>query len=282
MAFNRETYKPRDIGARRVGMGLPVSVSTAIPLEDKIVIESPEPKMVAINLKTLFRNFWSSYSNLQRPNLLKMLPEWIEEASSVQTLITSTGVRCFYYYPDYSDFKVMFPEAELYEAKTAKQRAYASAEQLAMKALAKEEHILAVRTGSAMVPIKEDTMVISHMAIDMLSRSSFKSLKLLESNTAAVKEWNVWGSKLNTKHPGMPFNPFTLCVFGDGKSVKGLPINVRRAVEEVAKKRRWNPTTTMAKIHANIRDDVEKELRPLLSRLAIRKFNTTVKAKPLI
>lgn len=277
MAFNRDTYKPRDVGARRVGMALPVSVSTAIPLEDKIVIESPEKRTVAINLKTLFRNFWGSYSNQQRPSIAGMITEWVEEASSVQTLVAATGLKCFYYVPDYSDFKTMFPEATLYEAKTAKQRAYYSAEGLAIKALMQEQHLVVIRNQSAMVHINEDVTIISHSAIDLLSRPSFKSLELLESNTAAVKKWNMWGTKLNTKYPGMPFNAFTLTVFGDGKTVKGMEIKIRKAIEEVAKKRRWNPTTTMAKINANMRDDVEKELRPLLVRLAARKFNTSAK-----
>jgi hypothetical protein len=72
----------------------------------------------------------------------------------------------------------------------------------------------------------------------------------------------MWYTKLNGKGlERIPFKPWSLQWFGDGKTFSGMPPKYRSSVLEFAEKNHWNQTTTEQLIKAQMNRFPDKEIR---------------------
>lgn len=254
---------------RVVGMDIPVSIGTAIPLELETSLDVPEYDVLMFNITTLFRNFWGSWNKDNRPPIQAVLSEWIQEVEVIHSLIASMGITPVIFIPDYSGAKKYWRDCQVVEPKTATQRIYNSALKIAISVIVSHETLTAYKTGLFLTPIKGSVRLLTHQPIDLLSYGKFDELKLLESRTGSLKEFSEFPTKLGSKNPRLMFNHFTLIVFGDkSKLFKALPKALRTAVENLAEERRWKPSTTHDKIVYDIKNYLEKDKAEILLRIA--------------
>ncbi len=98
--------------------------------------------------------------------------------------------------------------------------------------------------------------ILTHMSIDLLSHTKFKTLDLLESNTGKLKTPNTWSSKFNKVNNeyqfNLPFNKTTLVLFGDRNILKPYSNKIRNTILDVARSKRWTSATTIAKVKLDL------------------------------
>jgi hypothetical protein len=115
------------------------------------------------------------------------------------------------------------------------------------------------------------SLIVTHFPVDLFGRYRFNQLDLLESHTGKIKPPAQWNTKLSAKREEtdmLPFNPFTLQVFGDNQQfVHQLP-RVKEAVVETAKATGWSSVTTMEKIRMTL----EKQVKDVQILTTLRQF----------
>lgn len=274
------------INAREKGQ-FPISISTSLALEGAsgIYPERPEspapfdtpPTELWVNVRTLFRNLLGSLKTAEDRN--GVLPNALhvaltEEMTIVEAVVNKasqgrTGV--VYYACDYTSLPRKYPKAQLKESKTSNQLTYLALEQQTLKLVMKEHgsedlrHFDIELTGA-----HKDAWMISHLPVDLLSKSHFQSLKLLESHTGVLKGPSLWYTKLtNGKDlPHIPFGPFALQVFGDGgHHFQQMPRVIREEVLRLAEEYKWNATTTKDRISLSVRTIKDPMTRQFLLSL---------------
>lgn len=114
-----------------------------------------------------------------------------------------------------------------------------------------------------------ETTIITHQPIDLLSSKAFRSLRLLESHTGAIKDKVDWYTKLNVsdKSVVIPFYKSMYCIFGDKTMFSGQELIVRRRVMEISKKFNWNKFTTWSKVRSNIAMSNEPLILEFINRV---------------
>lgn len=253
-----------NVAAREVGQ-LPVSIATAVALETLLLSDNRNewPDELWINIRTLFRNLMGAIDSDLKKRVLAdhLVPTLVTEMQFIAEQIpasTEGKTKVVYYHCSYKDLTLKLPNALLRNANTDLQRQYLALENSTMDLLFKKS-----KTGE--ITFKEfktdidgkdaKAIIITHSPCDLLSAKTFSRLKLLESHTGAIKGKSEWNTKLtNGKElTRIPFNKFTLQVFGDNNTyLSAMPIKIRNAVLEIAEEYKWTPVTTMDKIKYGI------------------------------
>jgi len=117
-------------------------------------------------------------------------------------------------------------------------------------------------------PVK--ALIMTHYSIDLLSRTEFTQLRLIESYSGAIKSKSQWNTKLTDGklYPRIPFNAFTIQVFGDRNILfMRYPKPVREAVLELSERFKWTTMTTMDKIRLNLNWMNDRYTAEMLKRL---------------
>lgn len=256
-----------DILAEREMGQYPISIGTSLALEGANGVypereESPPPLLqynrLWVNVATLFRNLFGSLTaeEQNRVTASDLSIALASELGPIDAAVSETAgrkVRVTFYLNQLTKMTTWFPKANLKKPTTPKQRIFAGlmAETLAMLPNYLEDIDYRYADG----PLDGDgrALILTHSAVDLLSAYRFDELVLLESHTGKLKPKSLWGTKLGTKDETLPFNAFTLQVFGDGSThFSPLSIKYRRAILEVAKKDRWVSVTTLAKIRMGV------------------------------
>ena len=269
----------KGITEREVG-GLPISIGTSFAIESACGIlqdrdeqgnpipTAPKPapilkvKELWINVRTLFRNLYGAIpkevKELALPkHLIMALHEEIEIINATIAKITSGSVNVKYYVCSYEDIPRKFPKAQIKEAKTDKQIAYWHLEQNTMKVML-GNHPEIIQFNLELKGEHPDAFILSHCAVDLLSRYHFRSLQLLESHTGKIKAHTQWNSKLSNgkELTNIPFNRLTLQVFGDGPVFfSPMPIKIRKALLDIAEHYKWTAVTTKEKMAYGIKQE---------------------------
>ena len=100
-----------------------------------------------------------------------------------------------------------------------------------------------------------DSLIMTHLPVDLLARYRFSRLELLESHTGKIKGPAEWNTKLtNGKElANIPFNSFTLQLFGDnGNMFSPQSISIRRVLLEAAQKWGWTNVSGMERVRDTI------------------------------
>lgn len=259
----------------------PISIGTSLALESAFGHYPERPPVnpppitgvrnLWINIRTLVRNYVGSMEATARERVRAddLLIGLQEEMSILESVIASgTQGMCsvVFYVCDYSRITSTFSNAWFKVANTAKQKAAVSLENAVVKGVlntplsqdVRKFNYELVATGS-----HPESFLISHYPIDLLSRKYFDGLTLLESHTGAIKHPGLWGSKLHTVKDAtnIPFNRFTLQLFGDNVLFIPGPGHLRELILKLAKMDGWTNVTTMEKIRwtiGHVPNDIER------------------------
>lgn len=255
----------REVGELGLSIATDLAISRALGKHPEIVDASPpinDYNMLLINLRTLARNIYGSLGTEVRKSVGTTIPaeKLLDEIAVITELIGSSKVAI--YYCTYDGLAKQFGESHVRRLSTEKQIVDAKMEEECCVNAFKILKARGEAPGFFDVDIKNATgitkpLIVTHLPVDLLSAHHFTGMTLLESHTGAIKPRLQWNTKLG-KHKGekvlmMPFNEFTLKVFGDnGNLLVGKDGKVRDALIEVAKKFKWTPTVTNDRIRWTI------------------------------
>lgn len=264
---------------------IPVSIGTSLALEaadgqypDRPIVEPPPIKSISclmVNVRTLYRNMLGAVDRERKDALTPELivPALLEELHIIESFAKERSEgRCsaVFYISNYGHLtQKQFPGAIFKIPSTEKQKRDSDLESRTLSKL------VARNLPSNFMLYKGQiegrfpaSFIITHLPLDLLSRPAFQKLELLESHTGNIKTPGMWGSKLSGKDlDHIPFNPFTLKVFGDGVQFMGQRPSVKKAVLEVAQIDRWSGLTTMPLIEYSVTKIKDRELRESVESL---------------
>ena len=260
-----------------------ISVATSIPFEK--LMEYSEPIVIDslwINLRTLIRNIHSSSEDNDSLNPEEVAEALVNEIEIISGILSSLSaidkIDLIVYNNSYDGLPIRFPHAKLKKTSTYKQIEYATFEAKVQTEFSVvrdqlSELIAYVEGDYALEAADTDSLILTHMPVDLLSYYSFKDLKLLESHTGRIKAKSMWNTKLTggDRVNRLPFNAFTLQLFGDNATqFYGYPYKYKELILFIASHNDWNTLTTKEKMIKDInaklaRDDpTHKALTKLL------------------
>lgn len=256
----------RTIYERETGQ-LQVSIATSLALEGALGIypereETPAPILqytrVWINVSTLVRNLFNALPANDQDTVgdADLVAVLLSELPTIQGQLAEyvgDKISVTFYRNHYEPLLKTWKRANRKHANTPKQQTYAALSNATLMQLPELIDGFDYREFQGRLNGDGRALLLTHQPLDLLSWSTFEQLTLLESHTGRLKAKPTWGSKLGVKNETLPFNAFTLQVFGDGSNLLSpMPIKYRRAVLHLAKQYRWNPTTTLAKIKMDL------------------------------
>lgn len=245
----------------------PISIATSLALEgaagvhpDNIVSPPPfndPPKQLWVNARTLFRNVMGAMSSENRKTALPRdihmgLMEELTVIEQAVTHLSQGQTTTVFYACDYTALPRRYPKAQLKQANTPNQRDYLGMEQQSLRLLMGDHGSQELRHFDVDLTGKNGAAwIITHLPVDLLSRSHFDSLKLLESHTGTLKGPALWYTKFTGGKdlPQIPFSAFGLQVFGDGgHQFNPMPMAVRQEVLRLADEYNWTALTTRERL----------------------------------
>lgn len=248
---------------RAYGEKIHFSVATAIPFEEKIMVDTPLPaNELWINVYTLFRNYHGSFEDVSKVDRAEFVNGFIEEAQTI--LVQTEGViNTFYYQTDLSLLPLKMKHAKVKTPHTKKQLIYSNLERMAIEALVRNS--VPVTRCKLRLPKRDvNAWVITHHPLDLLSRYQFLELTLLESHTGELKPQHKWNTKLskNEMYKHIPFNLLSMQVLGDrGNLFYALGSAHKKALVQLSELGKWTPTTTRDKILFDLPKLDDKEMQ---------------------
>lgn len=235
---------------RTLGESFGVSIATALPFEEKILVAKPGTQHLWINLYTLYRNFYESYDDISGVSVGAQIELFIEELNMIKS-IANGMVKVHLFCPELGALQSVFRYALLWTPTTERQHTYRGLEYAVLKAIGEDKSLEINHIKVKLPDQSHSAWILTHHPVDLLSRYSFSDLKLLESHTGAIKESHEWGTKLtgHDKWPHMPFNALTLQIFGDRSTLfRSMGAKLKKPMLETAIAGRWTPATSKAKI----------------------------------
>lgn len=266
------------ISSDRVFGNYPMSIATSLAFEGLLHTgefqgntdehQAPKHGAVMVNVRTLFRNaFYAFESNRERLNAETMAQSVVQDASAIVSLLKEGAANLsvhFYLCSMHSANKV-FPEAKFKNANTPAQIFYNALERDTYTQL---QTLMQYQVFDVEIKNDQDTLILTHMPMDLLWRNQFPKLSLLESHTGKIKPHTEWYTKLNDKPSNLPFCKAFLVLFGDNVVFGPLDLKSRRVLLAAAEKYQWNQGTTWDRIHNCLRIENEPHLSEYLRRLS--------------
>lgn len=243
------------LSGRAVGE-LPLSIGTSLAIEALKDVQGYDS--IWINVKTLYRNI---YESCDREYLDKLEANGIADTISDEINFIrrhlANKMKVVIYDLGYKGLAKRYPKAILKEARTPLQIAYEKMMNETIDIVIGEDFDQEIEydAGSELAGEPTKSLIITHYPVDLLSRTKFRQLRLLESHTGAIKGRSEWFSKLQNGREMnfVPFNKFTIQIFGDGKHFSGYPPKVKKAVMTMAIENRWTSVTTNDKVRFSIK-----------------------------
>lgn len=264
----------REVGA------IPVSIGTSLAFEGLLGIHSEQPKQptepnsiraVWVNLRTLARNLYASMpsEDAKAMNYADAVEVLLGEVNVLPIALGQIGWpgKVVFYMPSKNGPKWMFPHAAFKDAakdkddkpkkRTPNQLAYEEYERFVSIELLhrmQAEHIPVLEIDIKPPTTEGTVALLTHTPHELLWKPLFGRLLLLESHTGKLKAYHTWYTKLNTikEDTPLPFNEFTLQVFGDGQIIDGQSRKIREELKDMAQKKRWSGVTTTDKFYHDI------------------------------
>lgn len=205
-----------------------------------------------VNSITLFRNFVNCLSgtSLDTINIFKsgmarveLLNSFISDTKIFIEAVLSLGIDLVIYVPDYSKVKSKYFNFRSLEEN--------SGLKFHMRVLEEEVGRLLLENFTKIVvkykhklPYTKDMYITTHIAMDLLSYTSYRNVKLIESHTAETKTKELWYTKyykLPKKDMSIfPFNEALYFVLGDQNYIKPHNIKVRKLLYTIGIKSKWS------------------------------------------
>lgn len=266
------------ISSDRVFGNYPMSIATSLAFEGLFhtgefqgvttPLETNNHQCVMVNIRTLFRNaFYAFENNRERLEGVTMLTCIGEDALAIVRTVKEMAphLDVQFYFCQMIGVNRLFPEAKFKNANTPAQIFYNTLEKDTYTRLSE-----VIQYVPFEIEIKNDreTLIVTHMPMDLLWRKNFPKLSLLESHTGRVKSHTEWYSKLNGKPEQLPFCKAFLVLFGDGVVFSPLDLKSRGVLLEIAQKYKWHQGTTLDRIYNCLRLENEPHLLEYIRRLS--------------
>jgi hypothetical protein len=271
MATDYQTQIANSADQRTLGY-LPLSVPTALAIERLCGIHPDFPdemnrppmrayKEVWVNLRTLFRNCLGSMSKdiAERISSTELAQILYEEMGIIPDMLqhyVGYPIKVTYYFSNLNQLERKYPEAELRKDSTPKQHHNHNRLQDVIKIFLAEckDQFLLFDDLPPGVAVK--TIILTHIAYDLLAEKRFGELHLIESHTGRIKPKALFSSKYyEGKSLSMiPFTEELLQIFGDLDTFSPLDHRLRKAIVAIAEKRQWHALTTRARIIDNLNE----------------------------
>lgn len=251
----RAGFESRETGA------LPISVGTSLAIEALQQPHQPGYDYLWINLRTLYRNLIGAVTTQTRdaasPEMVaEVLLDEIQHIYTAVQGISQGKITPQFYTSEPQFLASVMPEAIIRSPQTDLQKLNAFLADTAIGIMRQKMGKDTVMRFTPVLAGTGRTLLLTHYATDLLGHRNFKELLLLESNTGKIKRYADFNTKLTDGSKiltNMPFNGFTLSVFGDNNVVlRQMPAKIRQAVIGIADKYRWTPITTRDKIRFGI------------------------------
>ncbi len=269
----------------------PISISTSLAFEGLFGHHPENPQVInpdkpiyleygriCINVRTMIRNVMGSFETEDRKRLtpkrvLQMVKSELVVIEQFLHTETNGGIKPWFYIDTQPRLNQKFSKAIFRNPKTDNQLAEFSIEKFVLESLLvdKEHKFINKIEHDFPMEVSINALIITHQPIDLLNLYKFNRLALLESHTGKIKLRTDWYTKLKSlpkEITNLPFNKFTLQMFGDGTMFSPMPIKLRRYVIEIANKHKWNTTTSKEKILS----DCKSERDPVFQQLVIDLF----------
>ncbi|ELF5188676.1 hypothetical protein RBD99_004411 [Salmonella enterica] len=260
---------------------LPISVGTSLAIE--ALRENKRYDSIWINIRTLYRNILHSIEDKDERELFTNPSNRKEAAAAIARVISQeTGIIKNFlngridavrlYCLGYTDLHRKFPNAKLKVPTTDIQKNYWGLMDAVIDEVLAEDYdqVIDWDKGSELEGEHTRSVIITNHAVDLLSRTKFKELRLLESHTGVIKSKSQWYTKLSDGKmlSNIPFNRFTIQVFGDGPfQFERWGHKFRNEIIGLATEMRWTPVTTLERIKFSLNRMRDKYSGELLKKL---------------
>lgn len=259
-------YIIRDVGQ------FPLSIGTSMAIEGLLGFHPAAPSQPAgykamkclwVNVRTLVRNLYQAMKSedAEKVKFVDAMHVVLQEMQTIPQIFLDqkSPMRVEFYIEDMAEFKWEYPKATFKVAKTEKQTAYRTYEDLVMRMLfeylrdTKPQETVRI-VGRNPGRVHDTVIILTHQPHHLLWQKSFDRLMLLESHTGKIKIYTSWFTKLNgvTDDRPIPFTRFTLQVFGDGQLFEGLDRKIKAELRQIAEFKKWTGITTHEKMSADI------------------------------
>jgi hypothetical protein len=245
-----------------------ISIGTALALEslfkgDKPVYDNTRviPEQVNlqsydsfyINVFTLYRNILGSVDTklavqVSANEIVEVLENEIELIKSLVYASTQGKTKVVLYASEYKGLVNKHPHAFIQKPTTDRQMFYNAKMQETINKFIQTQNKENIQLYSLeLIPtVREKSLILTNYAYDLLSFNKFSQLDLLESHTGILKTKNLFYTKL-TKGKELiriPFNNFSIQVFGDSNTFSPQPNAIRTKVIELSEQYSWTQLTT--------------------------------------
>lgn len=257
------------INSRDLGI-FPISMATSLAIEALANLTPDRDPVLPmgitkidtllVNVRTLIRNIESAFKNddvkkLSVDDILETVS--LEMANIVTAIkeIAPANVKVDFYVCTYEGLS-KFKTANLVVPTTPGKMIRAAKTNLVIEKLIQKAKVdgRSLRVYD-LYPFASDfandrVAMLTHMPMDLLEHRRFHECLLLESNTGRLKHSSEFHTKLHKRVDGLklPFNLFTLLVFGDGKVFKPMNSAIVQEVIDVAIRGKWTSMTTPDKL----------------------------------
>ena len=267
----------------------PLSIGTSLAIEGLLgqhPDNPPKPRayrgatQLWINLRTLIRNYFAAMTadDLHRATTDVNIDLLLTEVTTIPTLLEqhqNGQCQAVFYVVDLAETKWAFPGGLYKEPKTPKQVKRAQLEHLTLILLLQqldENRLPYTQVGTYPKVQPGVIALLTHFPHELLWRFMFSELYLLESHTGKLKSATQWLTKLKGvgEDDHLPFNAFTLQLFGDGVLFNAHPKALRDEVKQLATTRKWTGVTTLVKIRQDINRYASTALKEVFSELTRR------------
>lgn len=224
-----------------------------------------------VNIRTLMRNAYNAFDTDKKIRLTgnDIIDCVVDDWEAIKDAIESRNpaVKVTLYLCEYKSLNNVFKNANFKNNSTAKQVHYETIERDLYKYF-REKLTDELIVYDLEIKGERECVLLSHLPLDLLSKSNFPKLSLLESHTGTIKEPRKWNTKLNVKRDGpiVPFNKPMLLIFGDGVMFAAQPMKIRKLLLKISEKRKWNSLTTVSKIMNDIKLEHEPNALEFVAR----------------
>ena len=261
------------LSSRELGQ-YPLSIATSLAMEsvtgihpeinrDTVLLQNYDT--LWLNTRTLFRNVRgaaqgvSGFEKVTPEEYAEVMINEIESIIDITSNNTNGKTKVMLYYSNYAKVEHMHKHAQVRKDNTDIQKAYTALSKKVHSALFKLIRDMGLPfTGvddivDSKTPSKN--LFLTNYAYDLLAHNSLFGVTLLESHTGAVKPKAMWHTKFvdGKSLPMIPFNRLFMQIFGDKETFKPMDKKLRNDIIEIAKKYRWNNSTTASMIDYGIR-----------------------------
>lgn len=260
-----------DITERMTRGQLPVNIPTSLALESLIGIhperewkKSPYLNFTEfwMNVRTLYRNVCSSYTAdmnriLTPPTICEiMFDEWneisriVREQCKLQPVLYACNYKAIGH--KYTKHTVFRGDKETDVMKAERKRMEKSIQLFLDKV--GEDGCKLFDLNITPDDSNSKCLIVTHLAVDLLSYRNFDSMELLESHTGNIKNRSLWYTKYNNgkELTMIPFTQYFLRIFGDKEFFAPLDKALRRELVDLAVSERWNSLTLDSKVRMSL------------------------------